>query len=816
MKTNKLINIFFLKQCNFTCFTLLFCSFLVGNAQKMEKDSIWLTIESSKETTYLNKDGFVDYKQLFKKPIQVPVYTELETGYQTQLLAPNIKVLLEQFRLSNSYSESELSGTSLENSLKEASHVSFPFSNLLTSALANTISLSNNNPKLISYENNLQEYSILNDQVITTDQMTQQLQQDYSVTFNYKLYVRKRLLDFIVGDYNQESSNLKWLIKDNTVIPYLDSYHNQFMKFEGTHKLLSKLLPAYKHFETYDKNVKNIKKVSQKLIGFDVNFLSSTVYNVWEEEVQFIQKELSDNVLNTIKLSLPRGVVSNDVEELMTVLSYRVQNLEATAKKYFKLLHQNKIVHATNAKDVIRIIRKEKSTVIEINDAAATHTDKLRSYEFLNADTKQIWIYALNGNDYFEETGDCNSYIPIALIGGKGGDKYVFENGKRMTIYDDKEQTFLIETKKAKVKLADDDRFTKTIVNKYKYIKNKLKPIIGANPDDGIFIGLSDEILIQNFNRDPFSQKHEISTIFNLGNLGFNVNYYGELATLSNHFNAFVNLSYQSPNYSTNFFGFGNETPNFDANLKLDYNRVRMSNATAQIGILKTHKKYVAKTNVFYESRKIEDTEDRFITSETLFFPAADFFDRKNYGGLSAYYSYSDFSLSFLPDLQIEPSVVAKYTANLSDFNINYLTLNPKIKIAHPLYGDSIILDATLDYATVLGNEIPFYHAVNVGGNNGLRGYRNQRFTGQSSFFTSTNIKWSIKDLQSDVLPLQIGVLGGVDAGRIWLEEEESEKIHTSIGGGVWLQTANLLKAQLQVFGFDEGMRLSFKLTIGL
>lgn len=810
------MNKIFLKQCKFICFAVLFCSFFAGYAQENVKDSVWLTIESSKEITYLNTKAVIDYQKLFKKPIQVPVITEIKSGDQVQLIASNLKDVLKQFRLNDSYTESELRGTSLEKSLKEVTYISFPFSNLLTSSIASSLAISNNHPKLIAYKDSLQELSIINDQVVATENMIQQLQRDYSVNFNHSVYIRKRLLDFIVGNYNQESSNLKWLIANNTITPYLNSYQNQFMKFEGTHKLLSKLLPAYKHFETYDKNIRNIKKVSRKLIGFDVNMLSSVPYNIWEEEVQFIQKELTEEKINDIKLSLPIGISSSELDELLEILKYRIQNLNAIANKYYNLLHQNKIVHATNVKDVIHVIRKEKSTIIQINDAAATHNEKQRNYEFLNADTKQIWIYALNGNDYFEESGACNSCIPIALIGGKGGDKFVFDNGKNTTIYDDKEQTFLIETKKAKVKLAANDRFTKTIVNKYKHVSNRIKPIIGANPDDGIFIGLSDEILIQNFNRKPFSQKHEIATVFNLGNFGFNVNYYGEIATFSNHFNAFVNLSYQSPNYATNFFGFGNETPNFDANLKLDYNRVRMSNATAKLGILKENKIYLAKTNLFFESREIQATEDRFITSETLFLPTDDFFERKNYGGLSIYYSYKDISISFLPELKVEPTILAKYTANLSDFNISFTTLNPNLKITHPIFEDAIVFDASLDYATVIGDNVPFYQAVNIGGNNGLRGFRNQRFTGKSALYTSTNIKWSIKDLESDVLPLQIGVLGGFDAGRIWIKDDESDKIHTSVGAGVWLQTANLLRAQLQVFGFDEGMRLSFKLTIGL
>ena len=102
-----------------------------------------------------------------------------------------------------------------------------------------------------------------------------------------------------------------------------------------------------------------------------------------------------------------------------------------------------------------------------------------------------------------------------------------------------------------------------------------------------------------------------------------------------------------------------------------------------------------------------------------------------------------------------------------------------------------------------------------MGGSTGIRGYRNERFTGQSLAYASTNLKWHIKDLKSEVLPLQLGLLGGFDCGRVWQEEENSSVLHTDFGAGIWLQTADLIKAKLQAFKGDEGVRISFNLSIG-
>ncbi len=430
-------------------------------------------------------------------------------------------------------------------------------------------------------------------------------------------------------------------------------------------------------------------------------------------------------------------------------------------------------------------------------------------------ETKSVWVYGLKGNDYFEVSGHSKKDIPINLIGGRNSDKYEISNGKKVVVYDNKSQSFIIHKDKAKFKLSEDEYVTKYTVGKYKHTTNSIKPKFGANPDDGLFIGAVNEYRILNFDQNPFSQLHQISANFYLSTQGFNIKYYGEKANVYKGFNAFVSLGYQSPNYSTNFFGYGNETPNYDDNLKLDYNRVRMENMDVALGVLKPHKNYNASANLFFESRKIDETPDRFVSSETLFFPENDFFNRKNYIGFSGKYEYKTIPLDLVEDLIIAPKIEFKVTANFNEFSKTNSLIQPSILIGHPFYNDKIRLDAKITYQHVFGEEVPFYQAATIGGSSGLRGYRNQRFTGESSMVANTNIKWFIKDLESDILPLQFGVLGGFDAGRVWLKKDDSTSIHTDFGGGFWLQTADLLRAQVQAFKGGEGMRFSFNMSIG-
>ena len=56
---------------------------------------------------------------------------------------------------------------------------------------------------------------------------------------------------------------------------------------------------------------------------------------------------------------------------------------------------------------------------------------------------------------------------------------------------------------------------------------------------------------------------------------------------------------------------------------------------------------------------------------------------------------------------------------------------------------------------------------------NGLRGYRNQRFTGKNSFYHISDIRLLLRKFKTSLVPLNIGVYGGFDYGRVWGATEQ-------------------------------------------
>jgi hemolysin activation/secretion protein len=104
----------------------------------------------------------------------------------------------------------------------------------------------------------------------------------------------------------------------------------------------------------------------------------------------------------------------------------------------------------------------------------------------------------------------------------------------------------------------------------------------------------------------------------------------------------------------------------------------------------------------------------------------------------------------------------------------------------------------------------PYYEAAYVGGSHTIRAFARQRFAGDASLYGSVELRFSVAHLNFHV-PGELGLLGLVDTGRVWLEGEDSRRWHTGYGGGIWV--APLLRdftMTLTVATGSEGARVYF------
>ncbi len=661
--------------------------------------------------------------------------------------------------------------------------------------------------------------------VESTDDLFEKLRRDEEYTLDEESYLRARLFDMVIGDWDRHSDQWRWAeIKDKetgkTIFKPIPRDRDQVFSIMGDGALMSvatKAIPPLKLMEGFHENVRNVRGFNTNPYPLDMALLKETTMSQWEKEVSHIQENLTPEVIDAAFEMFPKEVRDNTVTEIKRILLARLQNLPQIANDYYKALNSFAIVTGTDKDDWFQINTLENGEV-EVNAYRIIGGKKEKQFfhkKFDSEITEEIWVYGLDDDDRFEVKGERPIGIKVRLIGGRDNDIYDIQDNRRVKIYDYKDRGDTIINKgKAKVRLTNDYEINTYQPLRFKKSTNQIIPTVGYNPDDGAKIGLSDTYTYNGFLQNPFTSQHTVNASFYFATSGFELGYRGEFAHIFESWNLGLNARFTSPNFSVNFFGFGNDTENLDDELELDYNRVRLKNLSfAPSLIWRGALGAKVETQVGFERITVEETADRFINT---FYQASGEENSKQFLGVQAGYSYANTDNKAFPTLGMATSFEVGYKTSVDGGEEGFGYIIPSLSFDYKLIPSGRMVLATKWKAHFnIGDDYEFYQAATIGASDGPRGYRNQRFAGKTSYYQNTDIRFSLRKMKTGLLPLAMGIYGGFDYGRVWVPGDVSNTWHTSYGGGFFFNGADLMSVKLALFQGDEGPRFSFGLGFG-
>ena len=667
------------------------------------------------------------------------------------------------------------------------------------------------------------------DKIISTDDLRKNLKKDEKYVLDEASYIKARLFDMLIGDWDRHQDQWRWAeFKENNKIIYRPIPRDRDQAFSKSSdgfllNLATSLTPSLRGMRSYSKDLKNPKWFNTAALSLDIALIKQADKQLWDKQASYLQNNITNALIEEAFLKFPKEVNDESIDDIKEKLKGRRENLKKIAGKYFNFLNEFQVVKGTNKDDYFTINRlsdgKTNISVHRIKDGKKADEILNRTYD--KDVTKEIWIYGLDDNDVFETKGKTTgASIKLKIIGGNSNDVYDIKARKNIKIYDFKSKKNTIKTKGVNKKLTDN-----YLINLYNYRKVKNKtisttPSLGFNPDDGIKVGLQNTLLLNNFERNPFTKKRKIAAFYYFATDGYELNYETEYANVIKSWNLGVNAIFNSPNYATNFFGYGINSPNPEANGDFNFNRVRIG----QYG-LSTFLKWtgdlgaIIKIGLAYQNFNVEDTEDRFVTER--FNTNNAIFDRQQFLNPEISYSYKNTNSTIFPTLGIGFETKLGYTTNL-DNTRNFSYLNSSLAVTHRITPDGkLVFASKVNGEFLFGRNFNFYQAATIGGNEGLRGFRNQRFTGKNAFYQSTDIRWNVKSINTGLVPFNLSVYGGFDYGKVWEAPNEliisptdieNNRFATSYGGGFYINSANLITSNLGVFDSEDGLRIVFSL----
>ncbi|GAA4272763.1 metallophosphatase [Aquimarina gracilis] len=653
--------------------------------------------------------------------------------------------------------------------------------------------------------------------ILSTDDVLQEIRKTGKSIVDEPSYIRARLFDMLIGDWDRHEDQWRWARFENgdgteLCKPIPRDRDQAFSVFDGS--ILSFLrfaVPFIRMMQSFDEELPNTKWFNFEPYPLDLTFINKSDWTVWEQQVNYIQNNVTDEIIEKAFKKLPKEVKGSTIEEIKTKLKGRRENLKDIARRYYLYISKFEVIAGTQKDDDFIIKRlPDGKTSIDILRKDLTIFNRTFSAQ----ETKEIWLYGLDGNDSFVVEGNGDNPIKTRIMGGRKNDTYDFKNTKKVKLYDYKSKNNTIVNKKSRRWLVDSYEINNYDYKKRKYNVNQLLPLIAFNPDDGLRAGFLNTFTQYGLQRNPFTHKHSLGASYYTGSGGFDVSYTGEFSNIFHNWNFGIEAKYNSPTFAINFFGFGNETEYDRDDVDFDFNRTRIEKISTAVSLIwrgRDGGNFYVKP--IFESFEVENTAGRFINA----IPADnDVFEKQNYAGAEVHYHFANKDNLAFPTYALNTGITAGYKTNIDggDNKNRFAYVEPYFSIDHRLDKTGNLVFATkIGGEVILGDEFEFYHGAQIGGNNGLRGFRNERFTGKYALYQNVDLRLLLGKFKTSFIPLKYGITGGFDHGRVWIKDDNSDQWHIATGGSFWISGLDTFSANIGFYGSEDSGRIIF--TVG-
>ena len=326
----------------------------------------------------------------------------------------------------------------------------------------------------------------------------------------------------------------------------------------------------------------------------------------------------------------------------------------------------------------------------------------------------------------------------------------------------------------------------------FKY--DMLAPFVSAsyNVDDGLYLGGSLKYVTHGFRKDPFKLSQQLVVNHSLATKAYNFGYKMEAIDAIGKVDLLFNAGIKAPNNTINFFRYGNETVYSKGKTGgIRYYRARFNlgdvSLLARVNPME-HLAVAAGGFLQYYNMERENNKNRLISFPSLTgLDSSTLFRRKMYTGvqISAFVDTRDNKITPGRGLNWETSL--RINKGLKNYTNGFTQFSSELSMFMSFSEPAIFVVAQRFGTGINLGKYEFFQAQFLSGTENLRGFRKYRFAGDKVLYSNTELRVKLTDLNTYLLPSALGLLAFFDAGRVWVRNESSNKIHAGYGAGIWL-----------------------------
>ena len=637
-------------------------------------------------------------------------------------------------------------------------------------------------------------------EIIDSDKLLERLNKDAREHIDARGLLTARLVDLLLGDNDRHPGQWKWAKlrpgKDAPWEPIPRDRDKVVVSYEGMALgLARKVEPTLVQFNNA---YPDLSGLFHNAIEFDRRLLGGLDKTVWDSVVKSVGRRVSDSVIDAA-LRGAHAEYQSATPELVAKLRARRVGLPNAADRYFHLLFAVADIHATDAADRATIQRSADGIVDVRISSDSGPAYLVRRFDV--RDTKEIRLYLHGGDDSVVVSGTARAGPFIRIIGGNGTntllDSATGGHRRLERLYDEgrvARWSYKSDTVATVVYQPD------TSWNRQPWMRAYGKPSapqrdrgLTLTPRPGLKtgagLGFTPSLALTRtaygFRTYPYASKMSLLGAYSFGTTGYKL----ELTTDNRRESSPVHVltdAMISQIELVEFHGFGNDAP--DARVR--YNDVRQTvwRFHPAVGLsLNPRSDLTLGPVVKYVST--DSAPGHFIAQ----------YQPRGVGGfgqaglqLDARYDtrdnpgFPERGVFLLASASAYPVTWSGRSGGGGAFEQVGATASTYMRV--PLLTRAVL--ALRGGARKVFGDFPYYEAAFIGGSSTVRTYHYRESAGDASLFGNAELRLPVAKF-AFLLPLNLGLLGFSDAGRVYMDSRSPGAWHTAAGAGFWLGALN-------------------------
>ncbi len=613
-----------------------------------------------------------------------------------------------------------------------------------------------------------------------------------------RAYLRARILDLLVGDYDRHSGQWRWIrFADHSPWEVLREDPDMvFLKSEGlAFDFIRGRAPRFVEFGP--KFPKRLEGLTASAAEMDRWLLSGLDRAAFEEVARDAQARLTDAVFDEAMGRVPPEWQEASRAAIVPALRSRRDALVPLVLHYYRDLARQVDVHATDRDEVVTVRRLPRSA-LEIAIAETGAAEPYFRRTFAPGETREVRVYLHGGNDRVERAGEPGGPIRVRVVAGAGHDTVDDSASGGTEAWPGEGELDVVPGRSTHRRgpwagPKPDEEKPWVGPRDYGHWTTEYTELMYATELD-VLLGVGFKRTAWGFRSLPEASLQDVSFLWSTGEGEGRLSYSGLFRGPGSRA-AFALDGLASGIERINFFGYGNETvkPGTKEEFRTHENVLSLA-PSLRLDLadeLQLHADAVARVSD-------TPTDRENVLNQVQAYGRGRFAE----AGLRAGVRYDSRGVGEGPVSGGLFEAVTAQSKRLLDARVEARTFYfPALLDVEKGFGgfdgeaagylgrstSPLQLAARVGGRRVWGT-YPWLESAFIGGRASLRAYSRNRFAGDGSLYGALEARAWPFTVNVPPVPLRVGFLAFGDVGRVWLAGETSEVWHPSWGGGVMLQ----------------------------